>query len=180
MTKQYKLADSEFKVSPTGDVQFYASVFGTPDLVKDIVMPGAFTKSLDDWRAKDAPIPIVFGHNWQDPFAYVGAADPHDVVEDDYGLLVRGRLDIEDNPKAKNVWSMLKRRIVTSASFAYDIVRAKMRGEFQELHEVTIHEVGPCLKGAHPDAGHWDVKDVPGDDHVSRFIRYLELQASLS
>lgn len=147
--------------APTGEVEFYASVFENVDLIGDRVKKGAFTKSLDEWRAKDAPIPVIFSHAWDDAWAIIGAADPKNVVEDEIGLKVKATLDIGNyddgsphNPMAKQIFRLMDRKLLKEASFAYDVVKEnKARDGANDLGELSIIEVGPTLKGMNPATG---------------------------
>jgi HK97 family phage prohead protease len=140
---------------PTGEVEFYAAKFGNVDLVGDRMVKGSFAKSLDEWRKSGNPIPVVFSHKWDDPFAMIGDADPANVVEDDIGLKVKAMLDIHDNPTAMQVFRMMRKRSLNEASFAYDVVHEtglkKGNGGANDITEVKLLEVGPTLKGANPD-----------------------------
>ena len=88
-----------------GDFIGYASVFGVKDSYGDIVQKGAFGKTLVDWAAKSAPIPLLWGHNTADPDMNLG--EIVSAEEDDHGLKVHGRLDIT-NPKAAQTYKLLK------------------------------------------------------------------------
>jgi HK97 family phage prohead protease len=156
-----KSVTAEFKLrkdaddQPTGEVEFYAAKFGNVDLVGDRMVKGSFAQTLEDWRAKGAPIPVIFSHKWDDPFALIGEADPNNVVEDDNGLLVKATLDINDNPLAMQVWKNMARKTLNEASFAYDVVQEsglkKGRDGANDIFQVDLLEVGPTLKGANPE-----------------------------
>lgn len=105
---------------PDGTFVGYASVFGNVDSYGDIVEPGAFTDTLETWRAKGDPIPLLWGHDMYDPFSNLGHINADDAVEDDKGLLVKGTFDL-DNPTALQVYRMVKGRRVTDMSFAYGV-----------------------------------------------------------
>ena len=150
--------DFRAKVKATGgdsdeldDGQYRAlvSVFGVEDSVGDVVMPGAFAKSLADWDARGDPIPIVWSHDWSDPFSHIGHVVKAEETKD--GLVITGQLDL-DNSKAHQVYRLLKGRRVTQHSFAYDVedgAEAERDGRgVYELRELKVHEVGPCLLGA--------------------------------
>lgn len=152
-----KTYEAEYKVFmddkgvPTGKIEFYASVFNNVDLVGDRVMPGAFEDSLKSWRDSGDPIPIVFSHNWGDPFAIIGWADPNEVTEDSKGLLVPANLDIDTNPTALQVFKLMQRRIMKEASFSYDVEEERTAKDgANNLFKLNILELGPCLKGANP------------------------------
>ncbi|WP_052060174.1 HK97 family phage prohead protease [Rhodococcoides fascians] len=145
-----------------GQVRMLVSVFGNVDSYGDVVMPGAFAKSLADWAAKGDPIPFIWSHQWGDPFSHIGAVDSAAEVE--AGLEVVATLDVDgdepENSKARKVYQLLKDRRVTQASFAYDTLDAELvereaedGGKYYvyELRELAILEVGPTLLGANRD-----------------------------
>jgi len=136
------------------DGQFKAivSVFGNVDVVGDVVMPGAFEKDLKRWEDSGDSMPVIWSHDWSDPFSHIGEVLKAEEVE--AGLQVTGQLDL-DNPKAQQVYRLLKGRRVTQFSFAYDVLDAgwgeKDGQEIYELRELKVHEVGPCLVGANQE-----------------------------
>jgi phage head maturation protease len=96
---------------------------------------------------------------WNDPTHIIGSADPNDVREDAKSFFVKAMLDIEDNPTAKTVFGQIRRRVVKEASFAYDVVREqKAKDGANNLIELSIIEVRPCLKGMNPEAGGFSTK----------------------
>ncbi|HEY9413598.1 MAG TPA: HK97 family phage prohead protease [Pseudonocardia sp.] len=145
-----------------GQFTAVVSVFNTVDSVGDVVLPGAFKDSLNQWSTKGSPLPVVWSHDWSDPFSHIGYVT--EAKETDTGLQVKGQLDLE-NPKAKQVYNLLKGGRVRNWSFAYDIDQARP-GErngksVQELHQLSVHEIGPTLVGAHKDTDTVDVKAAP-------------------
>ncbi len=145
-----------------GQFTAVVSVFNTVDSVGDVVLPGAFKDSLNQWSTKGSPLPVVWSHDWSDPFSHIGYVT--EAKETDTGLQVKGQLDLE-NPKAKQVYNLLKGGRVRNWSFAYDIEQARP-GErngksVQELHQLSVHEIGPTLVGAHKDTDTVDVKAAP-------------------
>src|SRR4051794_34903573 len=97
------------------------STFGNVDSAGDVVMPGAFGKSLAKWEMSGDPIPCVWAHDWSDPFSHIGHVVK--AVETDAGLEVEAQLDL-DNPTAQQVHRLLRGRRCKSMSFAYDILSA--------------------------------------------------------
>lgn len=136
-----------------GTFEALVSVFGNVDLVGDRVMPGAFTKTLEKWRTSGLPIPVVWSHEWSDPFGHIGVADPQDVKETPDGLLVKGRLDLDDNPTARQIYKLMKRGSVTGFSFGYTVNDERVAKDgATELLDLDLVEAGPTLKGANPEA----------------------------
>lgn len=142
----------------SGQVKMLVSVFGNVDSYGDVVVKGAFAEDLAAWRAKGDPIPFIWSHEWRDPFAYLGKISPEDARETDDGLEVIATLDTSENTKAAQVYALLKNRMVTNASFAYDIEEAEWvkyedestGGTYHvyELRKLHLIEAGPCLVGA--------------------------------
>lgn len=143
-----------------GQFTALVSVFGNEDSVGDVVVPGAFTQTLADWKAKGDPIPVIWSHDWGDPFSHIGVAlDAQETAE---GLLVTGQVeDLDTNPTAQQVYRLLKGRRVTQFSFAYDVLEGAWveteptadnpYGEYYELRKLKLYEVGPCLVGANQE-----------------------------
>ncbi len=180
----------------TGEFEAVVSVFGNVDLQGDRTMPGAFAKSLASYRDKGDPIPVIWSHDWGDPFAHIGyvdAADAREVLADEAksfgditgGLFVKGRLDV-NKPYARQVYDLLKDRRIREWSFAYDVVdEATAKDGANELNEVSLFEVGPTLKGANPATATLGVKSIldtaAAENKVySRFERWLNIDAEVA
>lgn len=58
---------------------------------------------------------------WEDMWSILGSAHPENVRETSRGLLVQGRLDMEDNPTAAQVHRLMKRGNLTGWSFGYEV-----------------------------------------------------------
>ncbi|MDX3634330.1 HK97 family phage prohead protease [Streptomyces europaeiscabiei] len=139
--------------------QFIAlvSVFDTEDSIGDVVRPGAFTQTLTDWTDKGDDIPVIWAHQWSDPFSHIGRVIK--AVETLQGLEVTGQIeDLEENDTAAQVYRLLKGRRVTQFSFAYDVNEGAWVkddehpwGGYYELRRLDLHEVGPCLLGVNRD-----------------------------
>ena len=140
-----------------GQFSAYASVFGNVDSYGDVVIPGAFADDLKAWEESGNAIPLLFGHNMSDPDFNIGHVV--DAKEDERGLLVTAELDLE-NPKAKQVYRMLKGRRINQMSFAYDVLeggdaqREKLDGSkegYYELRKLKLYEVSVVTIGANQE-----------------------------
>lgn len=147
----------DFKTAPvsmkavdaeTGVFEALVSVFGNKDSYGDVVMPGAFTKTLAEWAEKGDPIPVYWSHRMDDPDYNIGHV--LEASETDEGLLVKAQLDLGGG-KADQVHRLLKGRRVTQFSFAYDVIADKKVGDVNELHELKLYEVGPTPIGANQE-----------------------------
>lgn len=133
-----------------GRVEALVSIFGNVDLMGDRVMPGAFEKSIGEWKSSGDPIPVVFSHEWGDLWSHIGQVDS--IEETPKGLRAVYTLDIADNPAAAQTYKLLKRRTLKEHSFAYDVVNERRAKDgANELTELKLIELGPTLKGANPD-----------------------------
>jgi uncharacterized protein len=145
-----------------GQFTAYASVFGNKDSYGDVVMPGAFKGTLERWAAKDAVIPLLFGHRMDDPDFNLGHVD---AVEDDHGLLVTGTFDME-SPKAPSTYRALKGGRLSQMSFAYDVIEGSWvtrdGDEFFELRELELFEVSIVTVGANQETEVLAVKSTVG------------------
>lgn len=144
-----------------GQFEAIVSVFGNVDHGGDVVMPGAFSRSLAEWKAAGDPIPVIWSHQIGDPDSHIGfVVDAAELLAGDArlpeklrdlgGLWVRGQLDL-DEPRAAKVHRLLKGRRVKQFSFSYDIrdgALGERDGEpVYELRDLDVFEVGPTLLG---------------------------------
>lgn len=157
MKHETKTFNAEVKAEGDGlkAGQFIAlvSVFDNIDLGGDRIVKGAFDATIKAWQAKGDPLPIIWSHEWDNPQAHIGYADPKDIRETDKGLELKATLDT-DRPFAEQVHHLLKNRRVTQFSFGYFAKDYEMvkDGETQvrELKTVDIFEAGPTLLGMNP------------------------------
>lgn len=150
-----------------GEFLGYASVFGNVDSYGDVVVKGAFEVTLLEWKGSDNALPVLWGHDMQDPFANIGEAVEYS--EDDHGLLVKGRLDL-DNPKALQVYRLIKGRRVNQMSFAYDVLEGSWVEEkdevgnwkdgYYELRKLKLYEVSIVPIGANQETELLGVKSA--------------------
>lgn len=158
----FKAAGQTFGDETLADGEFIAlaAVFGNIDSYGDRIIKGAFADTLAGWSASGDPVPVIWQHNWADPFAHIG-----EVVwarETDEGLLYKGRLDVTENPFAAQVYGLMKGRRVTQQSFGFDVQDGNIVIEDGvEVFQITkahLFEVGPCLVGVNTATNLLDIK----------------------
>ncbi|WP_273690266.1 HK97 family phage prohead protease [Ketogulonicigenium vulgare] len=165
---------TEFKFEIKADEQDantfsgYASIFGNLDRVGDIVLRGAFTKSLEERRPK-----MLWQH---DPNQVIGVFD--EVREDEKGLFVMGRF--AQTPKAQEVRELMLMGAIDSMSIGYvtkDYEYSHTNDRL--LKEVILFEVSLVTFGANESAKVEQVKsaidDMPEDIQVLIMARNLLL-----
>ena len=164
--KDVALAARQVKAGPAdglaeGEFAAYASVFDVVDSYGDVVVKGAFANTLTAWADSGNELPLLFGHNMSDPDFNIGHVKT--AVEDDHGLLVTGVLDLE-NPKAAQVYRMLKGRRINQMSYAYDVIdgaAAQRDGaDVYELRELKLWEVSIVTIGANQETEILAVKSL--------------------
>lgn len=141
------------------------STFGNVDKVGDRILPGAWTKSLEQWQQSGDPVPIILAHQWNDPMAHIGIAKAEDIVQTDQGLQVTAKLDVEDNPVAKQVYRLMKRRSLKEFSIGYTVPKngeRRAKDGANDISEIHLAECGPCLKGIDPKTELQAVKSALG------------------
>ncbi|MBL8596321.1 MAG: HK97 family phage prohead protease [Devosia sp.] len=122
-------------IDADGRFEGYASVFGKLDDGGDIVMPGAFRRSLG-LRGRHR-IKMLFQHDPKEP---VGTWDA--IREDDYGLWVEGRL-VQDVPRADALRRLIAKGAVDGLSIGFRTIkstRASREGH-RRLWEVDLWEI---------------------------------------
>lgn len=142
-TKSILVADVEWKAGPAagpGEIEGYASVFGNVDNVGDVVMPGAFRKTISDWRHASQPMPLTADHNLTTD-GLIGSVN--DLREDSHGLKFKARFSRSD--KAQRIRQDVLDGHLRGTSFIYEPINAKA-GRFNGkavrfLHELRLHEV---------------------------------------
>jgi HK97 family phage prohead protease len=145
------------EISDSGEFSGYGSVFGVKDSYSDIVMPGAFAKSLADWKSKGGMPALLWQHKTDEPIGIFTRME-----EDEHGLFVEGKLLKDDDPMAKRAYAHLKAGSITGMSIGYSDVDweyDKDKGAFK-LNEVKLWEVSLVTFPANEEARINNVKTL--------------------
>jgi HK97 family phage prohead protease len=159
--RSFKLTSFKALDQGLGIFEALVAVFGNVDRGGEKILPGAFTKSLAAWAQRGRPIPVIFSHDWGNLDAHIGEVREAKELPD--GLYVKGQLEM-DEPFAARVWKKMARGTLAEFSFAYDVVDATLvkgaDGAYvNELRELELLEVGPCLVGMNPETQLLGVKE---------------------
>lgn len=170
---QRKYLQVEFKVkeiSEEGVFEGYGSVFGNKDLGGDVVVKGAFAKSL----AKKLPA-LLWQHGHKDvPGVYLEAG------EDDHGLFLKGKL--ANTQLGKEAHELMKMGAITGLSIGYSVLDAdydKETGTYY-IKEVDLWEVSLVTFPMNQEARISAVKDLQdilasgGTPSVREFEAFLK------
>jgi HK97 family phage prohead protease len=134
------------RIEPDGTVEGYASLFGEIDAARDVVMPGAFARTLRQRGPRR--VPMLFQH---DPAEPVGVW--LELVEDFRGLRARGRL-IPEVARARELTALVESGAVDGLSIGFRTVRGRVdpASRVRKIHELELWEISivtfPLLAGA--------------------------------
>ena len=168
--KQIKNKSFPFEIktiSETGAFTGYASVFGNEDLWGDIVVAGAFSKSI----AEKKPA-MLWQHNSDEPIGVWAV-----IKEDEKGLYVEGQLLIDGVAKAKEAYELLVAKAISGLSIGYRAVSWEWRkkddskDEVRLLKEIDLWEISLVTFPANTEARVGDVKDLNTLRDIEGFLR---------
>jgi HK97 family phage prohead protease len=135
----------------------YASVFGNTDLTGDVVMPGAFKKSLE---RHGLPI-MLFNHKMED--ATIGTIV--DAKEDKRGLWFKAELPKDDDFVRGRIIPQLKGRGLKGVSIGYKTTEKEIRKSdgAKLLKQIRLYEISLTSLPANPLAEVETVKSLFAD-----------------
>jgi uncharacterized protein len=120
-------------VTATGQFQGYAAVFGNVDQQDDVIVRGAFAKTIMENAGLGWP--ILWQHDAYEPIGLIEQAD-----EEDPGLDVIGQLNM-DVQRGAEAHSLLRQKAVRGMSIGYSAVQQTFDGLVRFLREVKLREV---------------------------------------
>lgn len=163
----------DFKmVGDTGTFEGYASTFGVVDLGGDIVVKGAYAKTLKERGAKG--IKLLWAHDSTQP---IGVWE--ELKEDDTGLYARGRL-LTSIAKGAEVYTLMREGIVDGLSIGYQVVNSARDAAngARLLQEVDLREISVVTFPMNETSL---ISSVKGDIPTEReFERWLTQDAGFS
>jgi HK97 family phage prohead protease len=166
LDREAKFAAAELsEVEADGSFFGYASLFGETDLNHDLVLPGAFLKSIGKRGASG--IRMLFQH---DPATPIGVW--REIREDARGLLVSGQL-MTEVAKAREVLALMRAGAIDGLSIGFRTVRGRTdaKSGVRHLLEVDLWEVSivtfPMLPAARVSA----VKSVGNTANLAEAMR---------
>ncbi len=124
-----------------GAISGIAWKFDQADRVGDMILPGAFAKAA-------MPIPLLFGHDVNDPVGTWDAA-----VEKNGALHVSGRLLVDDVARAREVRALVKSGAVRGISIGFITKKAKARPQGgRTISQLELLEASLVTIPMHPGA----------------------------
>ena len=145
-------------------IEGYASLFGVTDQGGDVVLAGAYRKSLDRLRAEGRQVKMLWQH---DPAQPIGVWD--EIREDARGLLVKGRI-LSDVEKGREAAALIGAGAIDGLSIGYRTITAEKDTKGQRLlREVELWEVSVVTFPMLPQAR----VGAKADDALARDLREL-------
>lgn len=137
----------EIKAAASGRIEGYASTFGgEPDRQSEIVLPGAFVKSVARARAGDAPV-MLWAHQQESP---IGRWQT--IAEDGTGLAVVGQLNLA-TAGGRDAFEHIKAGDTSGLSIGFVVAesgREYAGGGVWNLKEIDVLEISIVAIPANP------------------------------
>lgn len=136
LERKFTVPTVELQVADGHVIEGYASVFGRCDQGGDVVLPGAYARSLKALAESRRQVRMLWQH---DPARPIGVWD--EVREDGDGLYVKGRL-LRDVAQAREAAALIEAGAIDGLSIGYRTIRAgKDSNGRRLLHELELWEV---------------------------------------
>lgn len=128
----------EIKNLSSGDaiIHGYASVFNVIDQHNDIVLPGAFTESVERFHSGKI-IPILWQHMEDKPIGVV-----EKIEEDEYGLYISARI-LNSVKYGREALELIKGKIICGFSIGYSVInnRIDYETDTRNIHKIDLWEI---------------------------------------
>ena len=150
-----------------GTFEGYASTFNNIDSGYDVVLPGAFTKSLDERPA--GKIKMLWQHDSAQPIGVWKTA-----VQDGRGLFVKGKI-LKDVQKGAEAYALMKEGVIDSMSIGYKTIESDYtKSGVRQLKELGLMEISLVTFPMNEQATVTGLKDCytrEKRDEVSYFVK---------
>lgn len=133
--------ETKILTDDAGTISGVAWEFAQADRVGDMIVPGAFAKAA-------LPIPMLFGHDTNDP---IGTWDV--ATEKRGGLHVEGKLLVDEVARAREVRALVRSGAVKGLSIGFQTKQAVARaGGGRTIKALTLFEISLVTIPMHPGA----------------------------
>jgi HK97 family phage prohead protease len=136
MIYNYKSFEANVKDvdSKKGEVSGYFSAFGMVDSDGDIMMPGAFKRSIQDWGPEaKGRVKHLLNHDPSQPLGRI-----IELKEDNYGLYYRSQ--VGTHRLGQDFIKMVESGLIGEHSIGFRTLREQKGGEANEIYEVMLFE----------------------------------------
>jgi HK97 family phage prohead protease len=172
--KNYNATIKDLDVA-TGIVTGYFSQFNSIDLDGDVIMPGAFTKTIAE-RGPDSSKPEI-AYLWQ-----------HDTTkplgkllvlrEDNFGLYFEAKMS--DTTWGEDALKLYRDGVITQHSIGYQVIKSvettmDMEEEVEAIYEVKLWEGSAVTFGANPNTPFTGFKSVEErEDRIKTLVKAIK------
>lgn len=165
MTKKisYPLELKEVVEGKSGEFCGYASVFNVHDSYGDVVVKGAFNRSIRESNN----MPLLWQHEQNCPIGVIT-----EIREDNYGLFVRGRFLLEVK-KAREAYSLVKNGSIGGLSIGYIPRRIVRIDGGRKLLDVNLLEISLVTFAANKFAKITEIKNANEIYRINEMINVL-------
>jgi HK97 family phage prohead protease len=154
----HKAVEATTAVADKGRFEALAATWSV-DRVGDQIVPGAFRATIAAWQSSGKRIPVHWDHQ-AEPHNIIGFVDPTSLRETTDGLLVAGKLDLEESEVAREAWRAMRNNAV-ALSFGYVAMDESRRPDgVNELRAIDLFEVSVCPAPANPDTRFLSLKST--------------------
>lgn len=166
---EHKVKSFNMKANENGTISGYFSTYEkTPDSYGDIIVPGAFTKTIEKRKESGHPFPLCWNHDFS---SVIGVVDS--IEEKESGPFIEAHF--LDTELAQDVRKFVQSGAVYQFSFAYDVLKArepneeeKANGVTNVLEELEVFEISVVTVPANQNAVVTDVKAITPETKSGR------------
>ena len=155
--------------SKQGIITGYFSVFGNKDSDGDIIIPGAFTKTLKE-NGPESGKPRILYLLQHDPLMPLGK--PHVLKEDSHGLYFESK--IAQTSYGRDTLKLYEEGVLTEHSIGYKVVKNEPKAEANYLQELRLWEGSAVSWGANSEALFTGMKAEDKPALYEKLIKKLE------
>mgnify|MGYP003147459615 FL=1 len=168
--------DFIYKAAPLGElsdydekssiVKGYGSYFNNKDADDDIIMRGAYRKTI---KENGERVKYLYQHNMMKPIGKM-----KELYEDDKGLVFVA--EVPKTTLGKDVIALMKAGVITENSVGILPIQKEDKGDYRELKEVKLFEISAVTLAANDQAKIMDVKgEKPMEDIYKRYDNLCQL-----
>lgn len=164
-----------FEVKTVNDNEFvfegYASVFRNVDSYRDVIEPGAFTKTIQENKR----VKVLWQHDAWQPIG-----KPIEMVEDNHGLYVKAKL--AQTERGKEAYQLIKEGVIDELSIGFNTIKDEWDNEknVRLIKEVKLWEFSPVTFAANEQAMITGVKHQGLDQLIFTLTNELKAGKVLS
>ncbi len=140
-----ELIDADEKA---GIIKGYGSYFGNKDSDNDIIMKGAYKKTIAENGDR---VKYLYQHDMNQPIGKMT-----ELYEDDKGLVFVA--EIAKTQLGKDVVELMKSGVITENSVGIMPMQKQNKGDYREITEVKLYEISAVTLAANDQAKILDVK----------------------